>query len=112
MAQHTLNLNDPKVKKVVGHLVEITLDPDKWEEFRTTVNEIKDARNTKSEAEAKAKAKLSKTYGLDSDVVLEIASGYCDRFSAGVDNWLDALDRERWINVCQIVTELTSSTVM
>jgi hypothetical protein len=112
MAQQMLDLNDPRVKKVVGHLVEITLDPDKWEAFRTTVNEIKDASNTKSEAEAKAKAELSNTYGLDSDVVLEIASGYCDRFSAGVDNWPDALDRERWINVCQIVTELTSSTVM
>jgi len=122
---------DPEKRgAVLNYLVAITLDPNAWEEFRSKITEIKDlALGTSQAADSASRLSDVERAGkefviqhaqqvtgqtIDPGVVAEIASDYCDRFFAGVDDWTDsqgAIDRERWISVCQIVTELTSSTV-
>ena len=104
--------DDPE-QIVINHLVKVTLDPNEWEQFRTQINAIKDAEADPAAAEAAAKAMLPT--GVDPLVVERIADDYCDIFFAGIYKWDGpnaALDRDRWVRLCQTVTELTSSTVM
>jgi hypothetical protein len=97
-------LSDSELQTVIERLVAMTIDRDKWEDLQTAIREIKDAAGPD---QAKA-ALLGLPEPIDPDAVLKVANEYCDRLFAGIDQW-PPVDQERWVNVCQMVTELTSS---
>jgi hypothetical protein len=100
-------LSDNQLQAILEFLVTTTIDPDQWNVFQTDVGNIKD-----TDGGAAAKDALIERYLPQStrpeDVAL-VADAYCDRVFAGVDSWINAVDQLRWVQVCQLVTELTSS---
>jgi hypothetical protein len=98
------DLSDDDLQQVIGFLVGLTVDPNQWQDFKTQIGSLKD-----DQGPAKAKELLLDLPGIpDPDSVLKVVDEYCDRLFAGVDGW-DEADRLRWVQVCQMVTELTSS---
>jgi hypothetical protein len=99
-------LSDEKLQAILGFLITRTIDPNAWDVFQSDIGNIKDTDV------AEAKRQLLAGI-LPPDVTLEdmaaVADAYCDQVFAGVETWDDPVDQLRWVQVCQLVTELTSS---
>ena len=95
---------NPQNDSLVKLLVRLTLNRGEREKLQAIVDDLKDKGNSDE-----AKKELARS-GIDPDGVLSIAHFYCDRLCAGVDEWTPS-EQDKWIDACQIVTELTSSTV-
>jgi hypothetical protein len=95
-----MDLN-PATTSALAALVKLTLD----REGREYLQEL---RQGAPDATA-LKEYLSTQYGVGDPVAFaDVAPYYCDRVMAGIDDW-DPCDQESWVDVCQILTELTSS---
>jgi hypothetical protein len=102
-----LALTDDQLQAILDFLVTRTIDPNEWDVFLTDIGNIKDSAGGDA-----AKRQLIAQYlpsSITPDDVAVVADAYCDQVYAGVDTWGDAVDQLRWVQVCQLVTELTSS---
>jgi hypothetical protein len=98
-----------KQEKVINHLVKMTLSREDRHQLQQEIGPLK--RLFAEKGIETAKLRLERPpYNVDNATVLALANDYCDRLYAGVDTWTPA-DRDEWIEVCQFVTELTSSNV-
>ena len=98
-------------EKAISHLVEMTISREGREKLGRIVNTLKAQRG--SAGRQAAKQMVQQEFGISPEDVLEIADEFCDRLYAGIDDdsvWTSE-ERDDWIEVCQIVTELTSSDV-
>jgi hypothetical protein len=86
-----------RLQRVLKQLVLKTLDRLGREQLRAEVDDAHGREEAKERLE-------------DPDQVVVLAPLYCDRILAGIDSW-GPEEQDKWIEVCQIVTELTSSVV-
>ena len=98
-----------KQKDAIDHLVKMTLSREDRHQLQQEIGPLKRLFGEKGIETAKLRLEQP-PYKVENQTVLALANDYCDRLYAGVDNWTPA-DRDEWIEVCQFVTELTSSNV-
>lgn len=103
-------MTDQELQAVITSLVQLTIGTQDLQALSDTVTQIKQSGSAHAIDDAKT-ALNQPPYSIVAQQVLEVADQYCDRLTAGTGNWPQA-ERDRWIAVCQIVTELTSSTVI
>jgi hypothetical protein len=91
-----MNINPAAIET----LVDLTLDRERREQLQELRQGAPDA--------AAMKALVNSSYPAQTDDFAATAPYYCDRVMAGIDDWNPG-DQDKWIDVCQILTELTSS---
>src|SRR5579871_3644774 len=98
-------LTDAQLQAILEFLITRTIDPNQWDVFQSDIGNIKDT----NVEEAKRKLRTILPSNVSLEDVAAVADAYCDQVYAGVGTWDDPVNQLRWVEVCQLVTELTSS---